>query len=339
MYNITPVITKEYIIDHLDQVQILEYYLGIKVQEKKVRSPLRQDNNPSCSFKANGNGVIYFKDWAQGFTGDWIKIIQYKYGLTYQQALEKCAEDFNLVKGNNSIQAIARKEEKIKIEIKESNIEIKLRKWDVYDKNYWFQYGIHRKTLNLYNIYPCEIVFYNKKVIYTRTKNDLAYAYRFGTGKYKIYMPQRNAFKWLSNFTSWQGLNQLSDSLHRLLIITKSMKDVMCLKQFNIDACAPASEVIEPDEEIMLDLLDRFYKVVSLMDFDLTGIKMANRLYKKYKIRPLFLNNGRFGTYDYGAKDISDFYQLNGYKKTKGLINNGLITLINKYEYNKNYPR
>ena len=330
MYNITPVITKEYIMDRLDQVQILEYYLGIRVQEKKVRSPLRKDNNPSCSFKANGKGVIYFKDWTQGFTGDWIKIIQYKYGLTYQHALEKCAEDFNLVKGKNSIQVIARKQERIKIEPKESNIEIKLRNWDVYDKQYWSQYGINRKTLNLYKVYPCEIVFYNKKIIYTRTKNDLAYAYRFKESKYKIYIPKRNAFKWLSNFNSWQGLEQLSNSFQRLLVITKSMKDVMCLKQFNLDACAPASEVIEPDEKIMVDLLNRFYKVVSFMDFDLTGIKMANQLYKKYKIIPMFLTNGRFGTYDYGAKDISDFYQLNGYKKTESLINNGIITLITK---------
>ena len=95
MYNLNPVVTKEFILDNLDQVQILEYYLGVKVQKKKVRSPLRMDNNPSCSFSANGNGVIYFKDWAQGFTGDWIKVIQYKYGLTYQQALDRCAEDFD----------------------------------------------------------------------------------------------------------------------------------------------------------------------------------------------------------------------------------------------------
>ena len=325
MYNITPVITKEYIMDQLDQVQILEYYLGIKVQEKKVRSPLRQDNNPSCSFKANGNGVIYFKDWAQGFTGDWIKIIQYKYGLTYQQALDKCAEDFNLVRRKNSIQAITRKQERIKIEPKESNIEIKLRKWDSFDKQYWFQYGIHRKTLNLYNVYPCEIVFYNKKIIYTRTKNDLAYAYRFGIGKYKIYMPQRNAFKWLSNFNSWQGLEQLS--MGNLLVITKSMKDVMCLKQFGIHACAPSSEVVEPDPKVIKNLSTKFDHLVSLMDFDYTGIRMANRLFKKYNIQPLFLTNGRFGSRDYGAKDVSDYYQINGYDITLNLIQSTLKKL------------
>ncbi len=173
MYNLNPVVTKEFILDNLDQVQILEYYLGVKVQKKKVRSPLRMDNNPSCSFSANGNGVIYFKDWAQGFTGDWIKVIQYKYGLTYQQALDRCAEDFQLVRiGMRPAVPITRDYTKIQIEPTESVIQIKIRPWDVADREYWSTYGINRGTLELYNVFPCEIVFYNNKIVYSRTKSN-----------------------------------------------------------------------------------------------------------------------------------------------------------------------
>ena len=35
----------------------------------------------------------------------------------------------------------------------------------------------------------------------------------------------------------------------------------------------------------------------------------------------MFLTDGRFGSKDYGAKDISDYYQINGYSKTLSLIN------------------
>ena len=116
MYNLNPVVTKEFILDNLDQVQILEYYLGVKVQKKKVRSPLRMDNNPSCSFSANGNGVIYFKDWAQGFIGI-DEGNTYKYGLTYQQALDRCAEDFQLVRiGMRPAVPVTRDYTKIQIE-------------------------------------------------------------------------------------------------------------------------------------------------------------------------------------------------------------------------------
>ena len=330
MYNLNPVVTKEFILDNLDQVQILEYYLGVKVQKKKVRSPLRMDNNPSCSFSANGNGVIYFKDWAQGFTGDWIKVIQYKYGLTYQQALDRCAEDFQLVRiGMRPAVPVTRDYTKIQIEPTESVIQIKIRPWDVADREYWSTYGINRGTLELYNVFPCEIVFYNSKIVYSRTKNDLAYAYRFSPGKYKIYIPQRSSFRWLSNFTSWQGLEQLP-STGDCVVITKSMKDVMCLRQFGVHACSPASEVAEPEEKILADLSSRFTDVVTLMDFDYTGIKMANKLYKQYNFQPLFLTNGRFGTYNYKAKDISDFYEMYGHEHTQALINESLITLNKK---------
>ncbi len=57
------------------------------------------------------------------------------------------------------------------------------------------------------------------------------------------------------------------------------------------------------------------------MDFDLTGVKMANTLLKRYNIQPLFLTDGRFGTINYGAKDISDYIEINGTTETLKLIN------------------
>jgi len=320
MYNLNPVITKEYILKHLDQAQILEYYLGVKVDvNTKVKSPLRRDNNPSCSFKMI-NGTIYFKDWAQGFSGDWIRIIQYKYGITYAKALEKCAIDFGLTNGsvNETVVKIEYKPEKL--EPKESKIEIKIRPWDQYDREFWSKYGINKSILTLYNVYPCEIVFYNSKVVYTRRKNDIAYAYRFGPGKYKIYMPQRNAFRWLSNYNSWQGLEQLPQFGDHI-VITKSMKDVMALRQLGVVSAAPASEAVIPDDGIMTEISRRFTNIYSFMDFDLTGVKMANTLLKRYNIQPLFLTDGRFGTKDYGAKDISDYIEVNGTTETLKLIN------------------
>lgn len=320
MYNLNPVITKDYILERLDQAQILEYYLGIKVDvNAKVRSPLRRDNKPSCSFKMI-NGTIYFKDWAQGFSGDWIKIIQYKYGITYAKALEKCAVDFGLTNGSVNATVVKREYKPEKLEPKESKIEIKIRPWDQYDREFWSKYGINKSVLTLYNVYPCEIVFYNSKVVYTRKQNDLGYAYRFGPGKYKIYMPQRNVFRWLSNYNSWQGLEQLPDFGNHI-VITKSMKDVMALRQLNVIACAPASEAVLPQDGVLTEISRRFDKIYSFMDFDLTGVKLANSLLKRYNIQPFFLTDGRFGTIDYGAKDISDFIEINGTSKALEIIN------------------
>ena len=48
---------------------------------------------------------------------------------------------------------------------------------------------------------------------------------------------------------------------------------------------------------------------------------MANTLLKRYNIKPLFLTDGRFGTINYGAKDISDYIEINGTTETLKLIN------------------
>ena len=55
---------------------------------------------------------------------------------------------------------------KIQIEPTESVIQIKIRPWDVADREYWSTYGINRRTLELYNVFPCEIVFYNKYLLH-----------------------------------------------------------------------------------------------------------------------------------------------------------------------------
>ena len=57
-----------------------------------------------------------------------------------------------------------------------------------------------------------------------------------------------------------------------------------------------------------------------LLDFDLTGIRMANKIRKEYPVVVLFLTNGRFGTKDYGAKDISDYIKIHGRYKAHQLI-------------------
>ena len=64
-----------------------------------------------------------------------------------------------------------------------------------------------------------------------------------------------------------------------------------------------------------------------LTDFDITGIRIANKLRKK-GYEPLFLTNGRFNTWNYNAKDISDFIETYGYSKTKDLIE----YLIDEYD-------
>ena len=136
----------------------------------------------------------------------------------------------------------------------------------------------------------------------------------------KIYQPY-SKFKWLSNtsVSDLQGLSQLplrGDTL----VITKSLKDVMCLDIFGIPSVAPSSESCVIPADVVKDLTDRFARIYILYDFDRTGISFANRHRKLYGFIPLFFTNGKFNTFDYKSKDFSDFIALNGVKGAAELI-------------------
>lgn len=55
-----PKITKKYLLERQTQETYLEYYLGIPVKKGLFKSPLRNDNSPTCSFYRNASGDIIF---------------------------------------------------------------------------------------------------------------------------------------------------------------------------------------------------------------------------------------------------------------------------------------
>jgi len=117
----------------------------------------------------------------------------------------------------------------------------------------------------------------------------------------------------LNNFKGLQGYDQLPEK-GTLLIVTKSLKDVMLFYEFGIPAIAPASESVILSVEQHKELSQRFTKIVTLYDFDLTGVRSANKMRKEFNLPALFLTNGRFGTVDYTAKDPTDLVKKKGKK-------------------------
>ena len=60
-FGIYPVLNKTYILERISQEQIMEYYLGISVKlDILLKSPLRKDENPTCSFYYNQHGRLRF---------------------------------------------------------------------------------------------------------------------------------------------------------------------------------------------------------------------------------------------------------------------------------------
>lgn len=99
------------------------------------------------------------------------------------------------------------------------------------------------------------------------------------------------------------------------LIITKSLKDVMCLYEYGITAIAPCSEN-EFLSDSQYDRVKKKYKLVCVnYDNDSAGIHAMCKIKKQHpELKMLFLP--RHG----GDKDISDFRKAHGHKKTLELI-------------------
>lgn len=313
MYELLEPLTKEFILSNLTQEQIMEHYLGVPITfNKKICSPLRRDNNPTCGFRYAPSGDLYFRDFSGHFAGNAFNVVEYIYGCNFHEALEIIAKDFKLRDGESRVQRVEYNYDMIReSQQRNTEIQIKVRSFNMSDKEYWSSFGISKTTLQHFGVYACEAVWLNGKMVYRYTKDDPAYAYRFDEGVYKIYYPGRNKMRFMCNTNVMQGQSQLSDT-GSFVILTKSMKDVMCLYEFGIPAVAPQSESAYPDEDFIETLKERFKKVYTFYDFDYAGIKMAAEISRRYNIEPIFLTNGRFGTVDYGAKDWSDFIKLHG---------------------------
>jgi hypothetical protein len=315
------IIDKNFIFSKVSQQEIFESFLNLPViPGKKYCSPLRKDDNPTCEYRY-ANDKLYFIDYSGDFSGDCFDAIQRMYGINYYQALQVVAQRFNLADTSISVS-----KQPVSIVSKDSfksyrTIEIMVRDWNDNDFHYWNKFEIDLKTLQFFNVYPCRYVFIDGEVVYRYFDTDPAYAYRFDIGKYKVYFPFRTRMesRFLSNTTHIQGLNQLPSS-GNTLILTKSMKDIMVLRRFGFFSIAFQSETIIPKPEDIEQFLSNWKRIFSFYDFDRAGIKSSNKMRKLYGIKPIFLTNGRFNTYDYGAKDPAEFVEKHGKNQAFKLI-------------------
>jgi len=321
-------LSEDEILSRVTCLDIFSYYIGKDFKYGRAMcSPLRKDKSPSFTIFRHNSGKFFFKDFSTGDTGDCFTFLTKMFGLKRFDTYRLVDNDFQLGISTKSFMAPTKQyvgkhmKELENIEESSTTIQIKTRPWNSKeDKTFWSKYGICCNILNKFHVQPAEHVWVNGNLIVSSNRFNPIYAYNFGEGKLKIYQPY-SKFKWLSNtsVSDLQGLSQLPDS-GDTLVITKSLKDVMCLDIWGIPAVAPSSESCVIPADIVKELYDKFARIYILYDFDRTGISFANKHRKLYSFTPLFFTNGKFGTFDYKSKDFSDFIALNGVKSAAELI-------------------
>lgn len=316
-------ITKKLLLEKHSQETYMEYYLGIPVKKGLFRSPLREDNSPTCSFYKNTSGDLIFKDFSGHFHGNFISVVMFKYSCSYHMALKIIANDFSIIdcpKLKRNPKPIEPSQTILKDD-GPARIQVEIRDFTEDDLNWWSKYGITKQILRKFSVYSCNSVFLNGSYFTGATKKQRIYGYYRGKRNdlelWRIYFPGRHSYKFLSNWKSFmlQGAKQLPES-GDLLVVTKSLKDVMCLYSMGITAVAPCSENLFMSESQFEKLQKRFKHIIVFYDNDLPGIQNMNKIRKQFPVKCVWIPR------HLGVKDISDFYKKYGKEKTLELLNN-----------------
>ena len=328
-FSFQPKITKELILSRFSEEQLMEYYLHLPVKKGLFRSPLRRDKQPTCSFYRNKSGTLIFKDFATGQHLNVFDVVQSIFKCNYFESLRIIANDFGIVRDNTLHKNPGKINlNPIKIKDKEiSKIQIEVQEFTDSELKWWGKYGISKDILKRFDVYSCKHVFLNDQLFAESQQHCPIFGYYGkkyqGLELWRCYFPKRTSFRFITNWPSKkiQGYDQLPKK-GKLLVITKSMKDSMCLYSCGITACAPNSENLFIPDKVLEDLKNRFKNIVVLYDNDRPGLYNMAKIRKEHpELTYVFIPK------KYGSKDISDFYKDHGRKETLNLIKTFILWL------------
>ncbi len=333
-------VTKELLLRENSEEAYFAHYLGINPAKGLFRSPLRADTNPTCSFYRNKSDDLIFKDFGDGFHGNFINVVMHIFKVPYYKALSIIANDFGIVKKPH----YQLNEAKIvydgtKVEQKsETIIQVEVKDYTEKELEWWLKFGITPLTLKKFKVFSLKTVFLNGSYFCSSSEQTPIYGYYFGIkdGRelWKIYFPTKKRFRFLLNTNTIQGTKQLPKEACERIVVTKSLKDVMSLYELGVAAIAPQSESTMLTEKHVSQLMNKGFKKLYINgDWDRSGQRFMFQSRKTYPCVCLsFKNKEKYG------KDISDFIAMHGIEKAKSLIKH-LITLDEKgkFEYQLNY--
>lgn len=299
------------LLNHITEYDIYSYYLGSKFEVGKIMSsPFRQDLKPSFGiFKSNGGDALLWKDQATGECGNVITFVKKLKEIYHTSQVIKVIWD-EVKCGRLSLTTkgidITEKYKSVK-----HIISVKRRNFSETDDVYWGKYDVDRDTLKHYNVYPISFFWINDiQQPFKYTKDSPMYAYKI-FDKFKIYRPlsELKKDKWRTNCSNidLQGYEQLPYK-GKLLIITKSLKDVMVLYELGYHSVAVQAENDNLNKDIYKDLSTRFNRIVVFFDNDKPGFEASVKLCNKYNLERISIDSSLWDLYK--IKDISDYISI-----------------------------
>jgi hypothetical protein len=314
------------ILGKITEYDIFKYYCpNFKELKKLFKSDLRVDKKPTVTITPY-NGRLLYKDFANSdHSFHCFDYIMMKYSCSFFDAMRIIDCDFNLGLGSSkdgikfTMGYMAYRQNKVpKYEEAPAIIKKKARQWSNQDAKFWGKYLVSKKILTKFAVEPISHFWVNNNRF---TCKSITYAFKF-KNRYKIYSPYDEKIKWLSNTkkTDVQGYNQLP-KVGKKLIITSSLKDVMCLYAAGYNAIALQSEMQIPDKKLISELTERFNTINILYDNDFEktnnpGQTMAKKICDLYGFKNVCLPD------KFKSKDPSDLVsKVGSFNELKIILN------------------
>lgn len=308
------------ILERVSEYSLYCHYLGFEpLLRTKYRSRVRTGNNddsPSFSiFESHHPHREYmWKDsGGRGMSGDIFQLIKklmgYQGSAAYQQVLEKIDFDFKLGFGSKEPpkQQIVNYLPPIAIP---ARIRIKSKPFSQVELDYWNGFGVGSELLDRYQVSSVALYWLrDDQPGGNSPRHGLCFAYKI-LDRYQLYQPfakPEDKFRQSLTDKDLHGFHQL-DYNDRTLIMTKSRKDVMCLKAHGFEAVSPRSENTPIVPEYLRYLEQKYDKIYTLFDND--GKHRAD--FYPYEHREIPLSTG--------CKDPAEFRSRYGAREFINLI-------------------
>jgi len=319
------------ILSKISEYDIFKYYCSnFESIGVSFLSDLRKTDTPNCRIFFTHSNELKYHDFKLGETLNCWQYVMEKFGCNFNEALNIVSNDFCIGSGISYIEPrviVSNDEFKLKISNKprdKSRLEIKSQGWNIKDFDFWSQFGIPLNTLDLSEAYPANyvnIIKNNQRYCYSYKKTNPIYVYNeydinLNFLGYRVYFPfEDKNRKWINNSSSKaiQGIKLLPEK-GELLILTKSMKDVLTLYGLGYNAVSLASETTSLMEYEYNKLIHRFDNIVSLYDNDETGKKYSQNNLDIWNIFCTFIPENT------QCKDVSDLYKKVGKEECEKVL-------------------
>lgn len=324
-------------------------FLGEKISiGQPMHSPLRDDDNiPSFSFfiptkykfdreyiwwrdfaGGNGNMFDFVQKWAafneQVFLNGRLEIIQYIDSKLSLHLFDNTVAT-NIVRRKINYESLKESQQ----------ILFKSREFTIIDLWWWATFGIDEDILRAHDVRSVKYLLNDDFTIkYTNGMYDLMYAFVVYDAV-KLYSPNSIKFKWRNTCPSEYIFGEEQIENKDIMIITKSLKDIMTFKSFiNCDSVSTQSETSYLPDWYIETLKTSYKYLFVVMDYDPTGIAAAKHYKENYDLEIKWVSkkltnvDGKQKPLD---KDISDYVKNNNFKSTFERLENMFSTVPKKY--------